>query len=65
MHVDAEELMPSGADRVIAVGTYRGTVRASGEPVEAAFAHVLTIRDGRIARLQQITDTVSWTPATG
>jgi uncharacterized protein len=47
---------------VVAVGHYRGTVRASGRPVEASFAHVLTIRDGRIARLDQITDTGSWTP---
>jgi uncharacterized protein len=59
--VDAERFYPSG-DHVVAVGHYRGTVRASGRPVEASFAHVLTIRDGRIARLDQITDTGSWTP---
>jgi ketosteroid isomerase-like protein len=62
MHVDAERFYSSGDDHVVAVGHYRGTVRASGQPMEASFAHVLTIRDGRIARLHQITDTGSWAP---
>jgi ketosteroid isomerase-like protein len=60
MHVDAERFYPSGDDHVVAVGHYRGTVRASGQPIEAAFAHILTIRDGRIAHLRQITDTGRW-----
>jgi ketosteroid isomerase-like protein len=60
LHVDAERFYPSGDDHVVAVGHYRGTVRASGQPIEASFAHVLTIRDGRIARLDQITDTRRW-----
>ena len=63
MHVDAERFYPSDDDHVVAVGHYRGTVRASGQPIEASFAHVLTIRDGRIARLHQITDTGRWTPS--
>jgi uncharacterized protein len=62
MHVDAERFYPSGDDHVVAVGHYRGTVRANGQPIEASFAHVLTIRDGRIAHLHQITDTASWAP---
>jgi ketosteroid isomerase-like protein len=62
MHVDAERFLPSGDDHVVAVGHYRGTVRASGQPIEASFAHVLTIRDSRIARLVQITDTGRWAP---
>jgi ketosteroid isomerase-like protein len=62
MRVEAERFYPSG-DHVVAVGHYRGAVRASGQPIEASFAHVLTIRDGRIARLQQITDTERWAPS--
>jgi uncharacterized protein len=62
VNVDAERLYPSGDDHVVAVGHYRGTARASGQPIEASFAHVLTIRDGRIARLHQITDTARWVP---
>jgi ketosteroid isomerase-like protein len=37
-----------------------GAARASGRPLDAAFAHVLTIRDGRVASLEQITDTQRW-----
>jgi ketosteroid isomerase-like protein len=62
MDVDAERFYPSGEDHVVAVGHYRGTARATGQPMEATFAHVLTIRDGRIARLHQITDTARWAP---
>jgi uncharacterized protein len=63
MQVEAERFYPSGDHHVVAVGHYRGTVRASGLPIEAAFAHVLTIRDGRIARVHQITDTGRWAPS--
>lgn len=61
MAVEAEELLPSGADRVVAVGHYRGTERATEFAVDAAFAHVLEINEGRIRSLRQITDTASWT----
>ncbi len=56
----ADELLDSGADRVVALGAYRGTVRATGAPVDAAFAHVLRIEDGKVRELVQITDTASW-----
>jgi len=61
MSVEAEELLPSGPDRVVAVGHYRGTERESGHEVEASFAHVLVISDDRVVSLRQITDTASWT----
>ena len=61
MSVEAEELLPSGDDLVVAIGHYRGSERATGAEVEAAFAHVLRIDAGRIASLRQITDTASWT----
>lgn len=63
MRVEAERYYPSGDDHVIAVGHYRGNERTSGRPVDAAFAHVLTVRDGRISALDQITDTARWRPA--
>lgn len=62
MAVEAEELLPSGEDRVTAVGRYLGVERESGHKVDAAFAHILTIHDGRIVALKQITDTARWTP---
>jgi uncharacterized protein len=58
--VEPEELLVSGDDRVTAVGRYRGVERATGRPVDAVFAHVLTVRDGRVAELKQVTDTRSW-----
>lgn len=45
---------------VVVLGTYRGTERGGGARVDAAFAHVIRVRNGRVASLQQITDTVSW-----
>ncbi len=63
MRVEAEELLPAGPDRVVALGSYRGVQRDSGHVVDARFAHVVTVRDGRITRLEQITDTASWTAA--
>lgn len=42
------------ADEVIAIGHYRG------EGWVAPFAHVLTIKDGTVASLRQITDTRCW-----
>lgn len=60
MHVEAEEYLDCGSDRVVVTGRYRGPHRAEGWPVDAAFAHVLTIRDGRVAGLRQITDTARW-----
>jgi len=61
MSVEAEELLPSGLDRVVAIGHYRGSERESGHEVEASFAHVLVISDDRIVSLNQITDTARWT----
>jgi ketosteroid isomerase-like protein len=61
---EADELLACADGRVVAVGAYRGRVRDTGTPMSAAFAHVLTFRDGKISQLVQITDTASW-PATG
>jgi ketosteroid isomerase-like protein len=60
VRVEADELLDCGGDRVVAVGGYRGTAREGGEAFDASFAHVLTIGDGLIAALHQITDTASW-----
>lgn len=61
--VEADEYRQTGPDDVIALGSYRGHPRAGGPPFSARFAHVLHLRDGRVARLEQITDTGSWTPS--
>ena len=53
----------TGGAEVVAVGRYVGTARETGRPLDAAFAHVLSIRDGRVASLEQITDTQRWLDA--
>lgn len=50
----------TGGPELVAIGRYVGTARDTGRPVGAAFAHVLSIRGGRVASLEQITDTQRW-----
>jgi ketosteroid isomerase-like protein len=54
-----------GADTVVVEGRYRGTMKATGTPVDAQFAHVWQVRDGKIVRFQQYTDTRQWAAAAG
>lgn len=44
-------------DRVVTLGQYSGTFKATGKSMTASFAHVWTIRDGRLARFDMYTDT--------
>jgi uncharacterized protein len=44
-------------DMVVALGHYTGTHRASSQLFHAPFAHVWTLRDGRITKFYQYTDT--------
>lgn len=55
--------LQSGPDRLVVVGTYRGTARSTRAPVEAAFAHVWGAREGKLTTLVQITDTAVWAQA--
>ncbi|MFZ5827120.1 MAG: nuclear transport factor 2 family protein [Bacillota bacterium] len=52
-----EEYLEAG-DRVIALGYYTGTHKQTGRAMRAAFAHFYTVRDGRIVRFVQYTDTL-------
>lgn len=42
---------------VIAIGEYCGTHKVTGRSAVAAFAHVYDLREGRIVRFRQYTDT--------
>lgn len=42
---------------IVALGEYRGTHRVTGKSTVAAFAHVYVLREGRITRFRQFTDT--------
>jgi ketosteroid isomerase-like protein len=44
-------------DRVVALGTYSGTFKKTGRSFSAAFAHVWTVRGGKLVRFNMHTDT--------
>lgn len=49
-------LLVAEGDHVVGVGTYRGTYTATGRSFTARFAHVVTVRDGKIDRFEQVVD---------
>ena len=44
-------------DRVVALGVYSGTSKTTGKSMTSPFAHVWTVRDGRLASFNMYTDT--------
>jgi ketosteroid isomerase-like protein len=44
-------------DAIIALGNYHGTHKTTGQSMTAAFAHVYYLKDSRITRFEQYTDT--------
>ncbi|MEM7754247.1 MAG: nuclear transport factor 2 family protein [Planctomycetota bacterium] len=51
-----DEFIAEG-DTVVVLGRYTGTPTATGNYVEAAFAHVYRVKDGKVTRFDQHTDT--------
>ncbi|WP_456428159.1 nuclear transport factor 2 family protein [Rhodocaloribacter sp.] len=47
-----------GGDTCVVLGTYSGTWLATGKRMEAPFAHVWKMRDGKAYAFRQYTDTV-------
>lgn len=43
-------------DHVAAFGVYSGTYRATGKAMTATFAHLYTLKDGQIVRMEQVVD---------
>jgi uncharacterized protein len=52
---DLENLYDAG-DTIIATGFYRGTYRKTNRPMSASFAHVFTLKEGKIVRFVQFVD---------
>lgn len=52
---DLENLYDAG-DTIIATGFYRGTYRQTNRVMEASFAHVFTLKNGKIVRFVQYVD---------
>ena len=63
-HTEPSEIFEAG-DRVIGLGFYSARAKATGRTFKARFAHVWTMRDGVIARLQQGADTAQLGKALG
>jgi uncharacterized protein len=47
-------------DVVVMEGRYSGTCLETGKVLDAQVSHVLSIRNGRLVKFQQYTDTMHW-----
>ena len=58
------EFLDAG-DTIVVLGRYRGTYKASGKAIDAQFAHVWRVDDGKAVAFQQYTDTLQAARVTG
>lgn len=54
---ELEKLVDAG-DSIVGIGTYRGTFRATGQPMQARVAHLWQLQGGLVAAFEQFTDTL-------
>jgi ketosteroid isomerase-like protein len=59
----APENIIDGGDVVVVEGRYQGTLKSTGTRLNAQFAHVWRLRDGKVVQFQQYTDTKQWAQA--
>ena len=50
-------------DNVIALGTYKGSAKATGRPFESHWAMSFVLREGKIVKFREYTDTAAIAPA--
>lgn len=62
--VNVEQLI-DGGENVVALGRYTATNKNTGQPLNAQFVHVWSLRDGKIVRFQQYADTAQFARVTG
>ena len=62
--VAVQNMIESG-ETVVVEGRYTGTVKETGTQLDAQFAHVWEVKNGRVKRFQQYTDTDQWNVAMG
>jgi 2-(1,2-epoxy-1,2-dihydrophenyl)acetyl-CoA isomerase len=60
---EPDRFLPLSGGGVLVTGRYVGQGRHGGGPLDAAFAHIITVSNGRIAGLEQYTDTARWREA--
>ncbi len=61
--LDIENLLDAG-DNVVALGRYRARHSETGKDLDAQFAHIWWLEDGKITRFQQYADTAQAISAT-
>jgi ketosteroid isomerase-like protein len=61
---EPKEFVAQG-EKVVALGHYAWHVTSTGGEWESDFAHVFAVRDGKIARFQEYTDTAAIADAFG
>jgi len=49
-----------GGDVVLVQGRYKGVGANTKKPLDAAFAHIWYLREGKVVQFQQYTDTKQW-----
>ncbi len=54
---EPDEFLDAG-ERIVALGNYSGSYKATGKSMNAPFAHVWTLEDGKIVKFVQYTDTL-------
>lgn len=62
---EPEEFLDLKDGRLLVKGRYRGRGKQSDAVLDAAFAHLIAIDQGRIKSLEQYTDTARWHDAAG
>ena len=60
----AEEFLDAG-ERVIVLGRFQGRGKESGRTLDAPFAHVWTLRDGKIVHYRNYPDTANFLQTIG
>jgi uncharacterized protein len=56
--LELREFVAQG-DKVVTLGHYAWHVKSTGREWESDFVHVLTVRDGKVTRYQEYTDTAA------
>jgi ketosteroid isomerase-like protein len=58
LHFEPREFVAQG-EKVVALGDYAWRVKSTGRVYETDFVHVITLREGKIARFQEFADTAT------
>lgn len=62
---EPERFLDLADGRLLVTGRYRGRGKQGGAELDAAFAHLIAVDQGRIRSLEQFTDTARWHDAAG